>query len=152
MIIVDTNLLIYAYNADAPLHTPAATWLEALFNSEEEIGFAEVVLIGFIRIVTQKRILPAPLPPEQAVRLVESWLSAPNARLLFATPESFAQSLNAIRAVGVAGNLCTDAQIAGLAGVYRATVASVDTDFLRFSGLKVINPLAPSAPADRLKR
>jgi len=141
MIIIDTNLLIYAYNSDAPRHAQAAQWLEDLINSGVEIGFAEVVLIGFIRIMTQRRIVPKPLLSSQAVSLVQSWLAIPNARLLLATPESFANSLALINEVGVAGNLCTDAQIAGLAQIYRATVASVDTDFLRFAGLKVLNPL-----------
>ncbi len=141
MIIVDTNLLIYAYNSDAPMHRPAAIWLETLFNGDEEIGLAEVVLIGFIRIVTQARIVPRPIAPAQAVALVESWLAVSNVRLLLTTPESFAHSLRAIREIGVAGNLCTDAQISGLALTYRATVATVDTDFQRFAGLKLINPL-----------
>jgi len=141
MIIIDTNLLIYAYNSDAPRHAQAAQWLEDLINSGVEIGFAEVVLIGFIRIMTQRRIVPKPLLSSQAVSLVQSWLAIPNARLLLATPESFANSLALINEVGVAGNLCSDAQIAGLAQLYRATVASVDTDFLRFAGLKVLNPL-----------
>ncbi len=144
MIIVDTNLLIYAYNSDSPRHAQAAQWFEDLINSGVEIGFAEVVMIGFLRIMTQKRIVSRPLHPTQAIALVQSWLAVPNARLLLATPESFANSLTFIDAVGVAGNLCTDAQIAGLARLYRATVASVDTDFLRFSGLKVLNPLLRS--------
>lgn len=141
MIIIDTNLLIYAYNSDAPQHEPAAAWLTTLFNGEEEVGLAEVVLIGFIRIVTQARIVPKPMEPAGAIALVQSWLERPNARLLQGTPESLAHCLHAIATIGVAGNLCTDAQIAGLALTYRATVATVDADFQRFVGLKLIYPL-----------
>lgn len=82
-------------------------------NGDEEVGFAEVVLFGFIRIVTQQRIVPKPLSAVQAIALVESWLAVANARLLFTTPESFAHSLRAMRELGVAGNLCSGAQIAG---------------------------------------
>ncbi len=140
MIIVDTNLLIYAYNRDSPWHAAAAEWLQAVFNSEE-VGLPEVVLVGFIRIVTQPRIVPQPISPAQAVALAESWLALPNVRLLLATPDSFRRCLDAIREARVAGNLCTDAQIAALATIYRATVATVDTDFQRFAGLKLLNPL-----------
>lgn len=142
MIIIDTNLLIYAYNRDAPWHAVAANWLESVFSSEE-IGLPEVVLIGFIRIVTQPRILPQPISPAQSIALVDSWLALPNVRLLLGTPESFRRCLNSIKEVGVAGNLCTDAQIAALATIYRATIATVDTDFQRFAGLKLLNPLKP---------
>jgi len=142
MVIVDTNLLVYAYNRSAPMHRAAAAWFEALLNGDDEVGFAEVVLIGFVRIVTQQRIVPKPMSAEQAITLVEQWLATANARLLFTTPESFTHSLRLLRECGVAGNLCTDAQIAGLALAYRATVASVDKDFQRFAGLKLSNPLA----------
>jgi uncharacterized protein len=141
MIIVDTNLLVYAYNSDSPKHQEAMAWFEDLLNSDEVVGLAEIVLIGFIRIVTQKRIVPKPLSPQAAVTLVRSWLALTNVRLLLSTPESFALTLEAICLVGVAGNLCTDAQIAGIAQLYRGTIASVDTDFLRFAGLKIFNPL-----------
>lgn len=141
MIIVDTNLLIYAYNSDAPAHDRAAAWLVSLFNGDDELGFAEVVLIGFIRIVTQARIMPRALAPAQAIAIVRTWLALSNARLLLTTPESFALSLRAIDQIGVAGNLCTDAQIAALALTYKATVATVDSDFQRFAGIKLFNPL-----------
>jgi uncharacterized protein len=46
-----------------------------------------------------------------------------------------------LRAEGSGGNLTTDVHLAALAVESSATVHTADTDFLRFTGLKWINPL-----------
>lgn len=43
---------------------------------------------------------------------------------------------------GVAGNLTSDAHLAALALEHNATLCSSDHDFLRFPGIRLINPLA----------
>ena len=45
---------------------------------------------------------------------------------------------------GGTGRLATDVHIAALALEFDATVASNDTDFSRFAGLKIVNPLLAS--------
>jgi predicted nucleic acid-binding protein len=46
-----------------------------------------------------------------------------------------------LRTEGKGGNLTTDAHLAALAIEARATLHTVDTDFLRFPCLKWVNPL-----------
>ena len=38
MIVPDINLLVYAYNADAPRHQEAKEWVEATLNGPEAVG------------------------------------------------------------------------------------------------------------------
>ena len=47
-----------------------------------------------------------------------------------------------IESAGAAGNLTTDAHLAGLAIEYNATLYSTDGDFARFASLKLRNPIA----------
>ncbi|MDP8989800.1 MAG: PIN domain-containing protein [Acidobacteriota bacterium] len=47
-----------------------------------------------------------------------------------------------IEQVGTAGDLTTDAHLAALAIEYRGELASTDTDFARFAGLRWFNPVA----------
>jgi len=101
----------------------------------------EIVLLGFIRIVTQARIVANPLSAIMAVRTVRYWLDQPNVRLLTGSPKSFAAALDLMAKSGVAGNLSTDAIIAALAQIHSAKLATVDTDFQRFLPLKTFNPL-----------
>lgn len=141
MIIVDANLLIYIVNKDSPFHGEAKDWFETLLNSDETLGLPEVVLLGFLRIVTQARIVTHPISPQKAIGIVRRWLAEPNVRLLTGSPTSFEASLSLMREIGVAGNLSTDAHIAALALTLNAVVATVDTDFQRFSQLKTNNPI-----------
>jgi predicted nucleic acid-binding protein len=46
-----------------------------------------------------------------------------------------------LESAGTAGNLTTDAHLAALAIEYRAEIASTDTDFARFPGLRWFNPI-----------
>ena len=77
MKIVDINLLIYAINKDTPYHSKAKKWLEDSLSSDEPFGFAWIVILGFLRIVTNGRIMPTPLIPEVAIDLVNDWLQQP---------------------------------------------------------------------------
>ncbi|MGC9313911.1 MAG: hypothetical protein ACP5IA_14585 [Sediminispirochaetaceae bacterium] len=49
--------------------------------------------------------------------------------------------MNLLYILGTAGNLTTDAHIAALALETGSTIYSSDTDFLRFPGVKVVNPI-----------
>ena len=61
MKIVDINLLIYAINKDTPHHPKAKKWLEASLSNDEPFGLAWIVILGFLRIITNGRIMPRPL-------------------------------------------------------------------------------------------
>jgi predicted nucleic acid-binding protein len=56
VIIIDVNLLLYAYNADAPQQRLAAQWLFRLLESGEIIALPWVTVWAFIRISTNSRI------------------------------------------------------------------------------------------------
>ena len=81
MILVDANLLLYAYDSRSPRHEVARTWLEATLDSDEQVGFALVTLMAFIRIGTSPAVFERPLPVGTAIDLVEGWLRLPNVAL-----------------------------------------------------------------------
>jgi len=141
MRIVDLNLLIYAVNADAPNHDRARAWLEAAVNGYERVGLAWAVILGFLRITTNGRIMPRPLTADQAVKVVDRWLDHPNIAVV--TPgERHWEVLKKIAGpLGLAGNLTSDTHLAALAIENGATLCSVDSDFGRFASLNWINPL-----------
>ncbi|MCY4036300.1 MAG: type II toxin-antitoxin system VapC family toxin [bacterium] len=143
MIVPDVNLLVYAYNEDAPYHEQARTWWEGLANGAERVGFPWMVVAGFVRIVTQHRTAVRPVPPEQAVDLVAEWLSLPQVAPLNPGAQHLAIFRRLVVATGVGGNLTTDAHIAALAIEHQGEVHSNDSDFARFPGLRWRNPLLP---------
>ena len=142
MIIPDVNLLLYITISGYPQHGKARTWWEEQINADVQIGLADPVIYGFLRISTNPKLFPVPMSIDWAAGRVEAWLAESNIIRAPAGPQTFEYALRLLREVGTGGNLTTDAQIAGLAIEWDATLCSNDADFGRFPGLKWMNPLA----------
>jgi toxin-antitoxin system PIN domain toxin len=142
MIIPDVNLLIYAYDSSSPFHVKAASWWQACLTGEEPVLLPEVVVFGFVRVSTNPRAFLHPLTTAEAVAHVRSWLLQETVTIPEATPGHFERVLALLEALGTAGNLVTDAQIAAVAIEHEAVVHTADADFIRFKGLRWSNPLA----------
>lgn len=141
MKLIDLNLLLYAVNRDAAKHRAARRWLEATLSGEEPVALPWIVLIGFLRVSTHRRILPKPLTTEQALTVVDGWLAQPVVRPLQAGPQHWAILQELLSETGTAGNLSTDAHLAALAIENGGQLCSTDTDFGRFPRLRWLNPL-----------
>ena len=147
MIIPDINLLLYAYDAASPFHARAAAWWQACLAGTEPVGLAPVVVFGFVRIGTSARVFLHPMAPAEAAGHVHSWLAQPLVQLLDPGAQHVEQVLRLLSALGTAGNLVSDAQIAALALEHEAVLHTADTDFMRFQGLRWVNPLTGTGSA-----
>ncbi len=143
MILIDLNLLLYATNGDSVHHQAARRWLEERLNDEEPVALPWAVVLGFLRISTNRRILPRPLTTAQALEVVDGWLELSVVRVLQPGQEHWRVLRDLLDEAGTAGNLTTDAHLAALAIENGCTLCSTDTDFARFKRLKWINPLNP---------
>lgn len=141
MIIPDVNLLLYAEIAAFPEHAAARKWWEQVLSGTDEVGVALVALFGFVRIATNPRVFSPAMALDDALRRVEGWLARPNVRVLAPGPRYLEIAFRLLRGLGTASNLTTDVQLAALAIENSATVISNDTDFTRFAGVSVLNPL-----------
>lgn len=145
MILVDASLLIYAIDSDSPQHESARRWLEETLSGTTPVGLPYIVVLAFLRLTTRRGILRHPMPPEEAMDYVDSWLAQPFVSLV-GPGESHWPILRALlRSSGMAGNLTSDAHVAALALELGASVFSADYDFGRFAGIEHVNPLAPPA-------
>jgi toxin-antitoxin system PIN domain toxin len=140
--VVDLNLLIYAVNEDALQHERARRWWEAVLSGAETVGLAWSVILGFIRLTTNSRVMPRPLAPEQAFAVIDDWLGHPFVTAIEATERHWAIVKELLLPLGTAGNLTSDAHLAALAIEHGARLVSTDNDFSRFAGLRWMNPLA----------
>lgn len=141
MIVPDINLLIYAHNKRDPLHGPAKAWWESALNGNIPVGLPWITSSGFIRIMTNRRILTEPISSGDAVDLVRTWLDQPAVVVLQPGPKFAGLFLGYLGKLGTAGDLTTDAQLAALAVENQAELHSNDADFSRFDGLRWRNPL-----------
>lgn len=142
MILIDTNLWLYATLRELPQHDRARRWLESTINGDEPIALPWSVVLGVVRISTQPRLMQQPLSPAEALDLVEGWLMQPLVRLVQPGPDHWSLLRQLLEAVGRAGNLTPDAHLAALAISSDSLLCSADNDFRRFPGLRFHNPLA----------
>jgi toxin-antitoxin system PIN domain toxin len=142
VILVDANVLLYAYNASDPRHAQARTWLEGAVAGPTPIRLAWVTVLAFVRIGTNPRVFAQPMSLAEATATVSRWLAQPNLGLVEPTGRHW-EILERLLVVGQArGDLVTDAHLAALALEHGAAVCTTDRDFARFPGLRVIDPLA----------
>jgi hypothetical protein len=142
MILVDTNLLIYAYVTAFPQHRIAKKWLDDALSGRTQVGLPWPSLLGFVRIVINPRVFETPGSVGEAWGQVLEWLSCDVAWIPQAT-ERHSEVLGELLAfIGMQANLVPDAHLAALALEHGLTLCSADTDFARFPGLRWTNPLA----------
>ncbi|HKD08310.1 MAG TPA: type II toxin-antitoxin system VapC family toxin [Bryobacteraceae bacterium] len=138
---MDANILIYAFNKDAPQHRAAAYWIEGLFNGSEAVGLPWTTLWAFLRICTDARVWPKPISVKDAFAAIHEWLDRPNLMIIHPGPRH-AELLEAlVREGNASGPLVSDAALAALAMENGAALASTDRDFSRFRDLRWTNPL-----------
>ena len=147
MIVPDINLLLYAYNDGAQQHESARLWWEGSVNGDESVGIPWIVLTGFVRLITNPRVLSSPATPAEAIGYVQDWLQYPHIIPLNPGDEHLTLLRRILEAVGTGANLVTDAHIAALAMENQAEVHSNDSDFARFPGLRWRNPLVTFPPS-----
>lgn len=145
MTLVDANILLYAYNADAPEHAQSAAWLEQILAGPDTVGLPLPVLWAFLRISTNPRIWPNPKPAAEAFKIVGELLALPGVILLQAGPRHLELLESLIAKYKAAGPLVSDAVLAAMALENGAALASTDRHFSRFENLRWINPLAVSS-------
>ena len=56
MIVIDANLLLYAYDPASPHHERARNWIEETFSGDEAIGIPWLSVAAFLRIATNSKL------------------------------------------------------------------------------------------------
>ena len=142
MIAPDVNVLVYAFRDAAPDHERYRAWLLAATASEEPLGLFDVVLAGFIRIVTNPRIFMPPAPVERALQFADALRRAPNAVSIAPGARHWDLFSRLCQEAGAKGNMVPDAWLAALAIESGCELITTDRDFSRFPRLRWRHPLA----------
>ncbi len=141
MILPDVNVLVYAHRGDAPEHARYARWLENVARGDEAFGLAELVLSGFLRVVTHPRIFIPPTPLEDALAFVKGLRGRRTCVPVAPGPRHWHVFAGLCRRVGARGNRVPDAYLAALAIESGSEWITADRGFARFPGLRSRHPL-----------
>lgn len=142
MMLVDANLLLYAYDPAAREHEASRQWLEASLSGTVLVRFSWLTVWAFLRIITNPRVFERPLTMAEAEQHVSSWLAQPVAGILEPGERHWEILRPLARDGQVSGPLVMDAALAAIAIEHGATLCTTDRDFARFPGLTWMNPIA----------
>ena len=138
---VDTNILVYASDTDAPEHARARALLEHLAAGPDLVVVLWPTLLGYLRIVTHPSICAAPLPFDVAQANVAALLALPHVRAAAETGEFWPAFTAVADDVPVRGNLVPDAQLVALMRTHGVNhIWSRDRDLRRFDVITVTDP------------
>jgi toxin-antitoxin system PIN domain toxin len=142
VILVDANLLLYAYHPRAAQHEASRAWLQDVLSGPGLVRFAWVTLWAFLRICTNPRVFERPLSGDEAEAAVSAWLSRPAVGVIEPGERHWGILRQLVHEGQVSGPLVMDAVLAAIAIEHGATLCTTDRDFSRFSGLEWVDPLA----------
>ena len=142
MILPDVNILVYAHRRDAPAHERYLDWLESEINSDSAFGLSDLVVSGFVRIVTHPRVFNVPSTFELAMTFASDLRERPNCISVAPGPNHWDIFRRLCESAGARGNLVPDAYLAAMAIEHGCEWITADRDFSRFAGLRWRHPLS----------
>ncbi len=147
MILVDANLLVYAFVKSSVPHLAARRWLETVLSDSPRVGLPWASLLAFVRLTTNPRMYDHPSTIEDSWSQVEEWLSLDN--VWIPQPKATHPTIlgRLLRESVHKSDLVSDAHLAALAIEHGLTLASTDGDFAGFRGLRWVNPLGDGSRA-----
>ena len=141
MVLPDVNVLVYAHREGTTDHVRYRDWLTQLVDGREAYGVSELVLSGFLRIVTHPRVFATPSSMTDALRFVQE-VTEPEACVRVAPgPRHWELFTQLCLACGARGNLVPDAYLAALAIESGSEWITADRGFARYPGLRWRHPL-----------
>lgn len=143
MLVVDTNILVYAADRRSPFHSACRDWLEDRRGRPDAWYTTWPIVYEFLRVTTHPRVMREPWNVSDAWRFVVALLASPGLDVLSHT-ERHADTAAEVFAElpDLGGSVLHDAHTAILMrehGISR--ICTRDTDFHRFPFLAVVDPI-----------
>lgn len=143
MFVVDTNVLVYAADVDAPEHTRCRHLIERWRRQPGAWYLTWGNCYEFLRVVTHQRVFRQPWTSAAANGFLNALLQSPGLTMLVPTERHRAVLAEVVDEVPIiSGNLWHDAETAVLMrehGIRR--ICTRDTDFARFPWVEIVDPL-----------
>ena len=133
---LDVNVLVSAHHRESPEHVAFRKWLQGLIAAGETFGVPEIVLSGFVRVVTLPRPWQRPSTTVEALNFCELLMSLPQCLVLQPSGRHWNLFGQLCRRINAKANLVSDAYLAVFALEQDAEWVTGDVDFAKFPGLR----------------
>lgn len=142
MLVVDTNIFLHAVRKESSNHQKALSLLKGWQTGLTPWHATWSIFYEFLRVSTHRAVFRRPLSSQQAWDFLKALLDSPNFSILEHTNNHFLVTQGLIKIFPhLSGNLWHDAHIIALMKEHGIIeIVTADTDFHRFSEMKVTNP------------
>jgi toxin-antitoxin system PIN domain toxin len=141
-VLIDTNVLVYAHNADAPQHLVARALRDSALSGGVRACLTHQILLEFYAIITNPRRVMRPVAASAAREEVRRYLAHSAFRMLYPTEETGAWLIRLLLRVQTRGAKIFDLYAAATMlthGVTAIATFNVE-DFVRIPGIAVYDP------------
>jgi toxin-antitoxin system PIN domain toxin len=140
MILLDVNVLVSAFRPEMPEHLGTKAWLDRSVSQAVDLGFADGVLCGFVRVVTQKPFDPV-APIANALDFVAALRRIPSCHVVSPNPQQWDIFDSICRRTLSHGKAAQDLYWASFALELACEFITFDQGFARIPGLRWRSPL-----------
>ena len=144
MILPDVNVLVHGHRALDDDQMRVREWLKTEVESRQPFALADIVVAGFLRVITHTKIFDPPSPLDKAVAYVDGLAGRANCLHVSAGPNHWPILRDLLTNADARGNIVPDAHLAAIALEHGATIATRDHGFARFKGLRWLDPMRES--------
>jgi len=141
MILLDVNILVHVHRQDAERHVEFKDWIETALQEPVGVAVSDLVLSGFLRIVTHPKVFKKPTPLSNALEFLEDFRLRDEVHLLTPGSSHWQIFIDLCLKAEARGNLIPDAYHAALALEYGCEWITLDRGFARFPNLRWRHPL-----------
>jgi uncharacterized protein len=141
VILIDTNLLLYAHVRTMDEHVRAHRWLSEQLDSGSRIALPWHSLLGFVRLASNRAAFPNAMSVAEAWQQVLNWIKVDTVWVPLPTDRHVTVLNDLFTTSGVTTRAVMDIHLAALAIEHGLTLCSADTGFARYKKLRWINPL-----------
>ncbi len=132
---------MYAHAERAPRHGEYHDWLQGMVTGASSYGMSDLVLSGFLRVVTNPRVFDPPMRIEHALGAADALRRRPNCVPIAPGRRHWEIFDRLCRQTGAKGNIVPDAYFAALTIESGSEWITTDRDYARFPGLHWRHPL-----------
>ncbi len=141
--LIDTNIIIYAFNLDSEFNNQALRIMEDAINGEMKAYIADKSLYEFFAIITDSKRVEKPITVKEAIEVINFIISS-NIKLIMPSYNSMNILFNLLDKYHIKKQKIFDFVLASMAIDHKIKIILTgnDKDFSVIEELNVINPFA----------
>jgi toxin-antitoxin system PIN domain toxin len=137
MLLVDTNVLVYANRRNAPRHEEYRDWVQGVIDGPEPYAVSDFAVAGVVRIITNHRIYKEDAATtDEALAFATAIREQPHAMVLHPGPRFWSIFTDLCVRQRATGGLVPDVVLAALAIEHGCELVTADRDFAKFSDVR----------------